>query len=139
MRGVNEERLILWIEALESGEWKQCQTVLEHVDPEDGSTSHCCLGVAQRVAFANGFSIDNVDPKDLYWGASGMDARVGRWYGFDMYNEGDPILVEGDQAEGMQIITCVDANDKHHWNFARIAAALRARYLSPDIEEETST
>lgn len=136
MRGVNEERLLLWIEALESGEWKQCENVLEHVDPEDGSTSHCCLGVAQRIAFANGFN--DTDPSDMYWGSSGMDPRVGQWYGFNLYNQGDPLLVEGDSAEGTQVITCVDANDKYGWSFAQIAAGLRARYITQNIEEETS-
>jgi hypothetical protein len=65
-----------------------------------------------------------------------MNSRVGEWYGFDAYNEQDPILVEGDP--GMNQITCVEANDKHHWDFQQIAAALRARYISPpDIEQES--
>ena len=135
MRGVNEDRVLLWINALESGEYTQCQGVLER-DELDGTKKHCCLGVAQRVAFANGFSIGNRTPDDMYWGEAGMNSRVGEWYGFDAYNEQDPILVDSDG--DTDHITCVDANDKHHWNFARIAAALRERYISPpDIEQES--
>lgn len=142
MHGVNEDRVLLWIEALESGEWTQCLGVLEATN-EDGSKQHCCLGVAQRVAFANGYTIghvdpdEHVDPDDLDWGSKGMDPDIGQWYGFDSWNDTDPDLVPGDE-DGQRQITCVDANDTHGWNFAQIAAGLRARYITPATIEQES-
>ncbi len=42
---MNKEAIKLWIEALRSGEYKQCQFALEK------SSGNCCLGVACRVAY----------------------------------------------------------------------------------------
>lgn len=135
-REPNKDRLLLWIEALESGEWTQCLGVLEATN-YDGSKAHCCLGVAQRVAFANGFTIEGMNPDDLDWGSNGMDPGVGQWYGFDSWNRTDPDLVTGNESGDGQI-TCVDANDMHGWTFAQIAAGLRARYITPTTIEQES-
>ena len=39
-----------WIDALRSGEFKQCTGVLAKRDPESGTTSYCCLGVLATIA-----------------------------------------------------------------------------------------
>ena len=48
---VNKERVELWVQALESDGFKQCQNVM-HVDDK-----HCALGVAVVVALANGVQV----------------------------------------------------------------------------------
>ena len=39
-----------WIDALRSGEFKQCTGALGKRDPETGTTSYCCLGVLATIA-----------------------------------------------------------------------------------------
>ena len=39
-----------WIDALRSGEFKQCTGALAKRDPEAGTTSYCCLGVLATIA-----------------------------------------------------------------------------------------
>ena len=39
-----------WIDALRSGEFKQCTGALAKRDPETGTTSYCCLGVLATIA-----------------------------------------------------------------------------------------
>ena len=39
-----------WIDALRSGEFKQCTGALAKQDPEAGTTSYCCLGVLATIA-----------------------------------------------------------------------------------------
>lgn len=39
-----------WIDALRSGEFKQCTGSLAKRDPESGTTSYCCLGVLATIA-----------------------------------------------------------------------------------------
>lgn len=129
MYGVNEARVKLWIDALRSGEWKQAQEVLEYVE-EDGTKSHCCLGVAQWIAFRNGYEPgEGATPEDYDWGAAGMAHAIGDWYGFSAPITSDPTLV--DATEDDQEITCVVANDSRNWTFAQIADALEARYITP--------
>ena len=39
-----------WIDALRSGEFKQCTGAMAKRDPEAGTTSYCCLGVLATIA-----------------------------------------------------------------------------------------
>lgn len=50
---MNPEVKTQWIEALESGEYKQCKGYLTVV-ASDGSESHCCLGVLTELAVKAG-------------------------------------------------------------------------------------
>jgi hypothetical protein len=143
VRGVNEARVKLWIDALRGGDYKQCRSVLEErttlMDGTPGAVRHCCLGVAQRVALANGYgkSEDEMD-----WGAAGMDRGVAlHWYGFTAeYGDSDPELgvFPDPTTPGETIdVSCVKANDELGWNFVTIADALEARYITPpNIEGE---
>lgn len=45
----------LWVEALRSGEYRQCQNLLS-----DG-TGFCCLGVLCEVAIASGVEVEKID------------------------------------------------------------------------------
>jgi hypothetical protein len=50
-------RLLLWIEALESGEYEQGTGLLEYVEEGSEVTRRCCLGVLCRVAVNNGLDL----------------------------------------------------------------------------------
>jgi hypothetical protein len=138
MLGVNEPRVKLWIQALRSGEYTQCEGVLER--HALGKTSHCCLGVAQRVALANGYTDGTNNTEDnLPWGSDGMDYGVASWYGFDSETgDSDPDLGIFPEIDApSKTVSCVRANDELLWNFAQIADALEARYITPkNIERE---
>lgn len=58
---IHQERLLKWVEALESGKYQQGQGNLLMVESwnDDGSRSesYCCLGVATRVAVENGLDL----------------------------------------------------------------------------------
>lgn len=62
MSGYTDEEImehrLQWIEALESGEYKQAQEYLGRID-EDGGTSYCCLGVACVIAGLNQVHADH--------------------------------------------------------------------------------
>lgn len=143
MYGVNEERVKLWIQALRSGEYEQARgymEVLPGAEDDNGEVSdrvrHCCLGVATRVALANGWSlVPRWEDDELDWGQTAMDERVGAWYGFPFGEKSDPPLVRATETQGE--IMCTTANDELDWNFEQIANALEALYISPEnIEQE---
>lgn len=137
MLGVNENRVKLWIGALRSGEYTQCQHVLEYIEMGTGKTSHCCLGVAQRVALANGYIDQGED--DLDWGAEGLDADIAlNWFGFsDQVGSTDPGLGNHDVGGEIVEVSCVKANDELGWTFEQIADSLQEQYITPaDIERE---
>jgi hypothetical protein len=109
------------------------------LDNEDGTKSHCCLGVAQWIAFRNGFEPQpGSTPEDYDWGPAGLNLSIGQWYGFDIRSDSDPLLVleEGDNTIE---VTCVVANDIRRWSFAQIADALQARYITPEPSTESHT
>jgi hypothetical protein len=154
--GVNEARMALWTDALESGEYEQgpgrlCSWRLP--DPR----KYCCLGVAVMVAYKNGFRItedllrdreiqlepwemalvtnpESDVPNDLLWQVIGNGTlhewyEVAAWYGVELEDDRAFILSEESDADG-DPIAAVEANDKLGWDFPRIAQALRARYIA---------
>jgi hypothetical protein len=104
---VNKDRLRLWVEALRSDEYG-------------------CLGVACKVAVANGLDID-LDT--FYHSDSGQNLprEVSEWFGFD---EGvvDPELTLPDPEDDDHVITATEANDDLGWSFHDIADAAENRY-----------
>jgi len=136
MRGVYEDRVKLWIQALRSGEYTQTTNVLERF-LFDGTKAHCCLGVAMKVALANGYSAQSED--DMEWGAEGMDEDIALyWYGFKDSSGGtDPELGSHVGADGEWFnASCVQANDDLGWSFRQIADAVEKHYITPNIEGE---
>lgn len=80
---MNERVKKLWIEALRSGRYRQCQSQLK-MRTEDGPL-HCCLGVLEEVAQAEGV-IDGFDGSQLV-----LDEVVVKWAGLERK---DPYLEE---------------------------------------------
>lgn len=134
---LNKANMLKWIEALESGNYEQCSGKLTKIS-DDGKLSHCCLGVATEVALANGLEglsfetrTDNGSTFRAYcWldaegngdnQGSWLPEPVRSWLGTSPWGD-----VELDNLG----LSASAANDRLGWDFTRIAAALRAKYLA---------
>lgn len=148
---VNVERVALWVDALESGDYHQAVGSLRKMrywEQPLSSYSYCCLGVATEVALANGCILTDFGPgltgsvaPTLYrsWNGS-LPQSVWEWYGFDsqeltVTKGANPYVGKCDEIKcpvELHLIDAVQANDQLNWNFARIAAGLRELYLGGD-------
>lgn len=128
--------------ALESGDWQQCRMQLERV-MDDGTVGHCCLGVATRVAMAEGLALTahrpgfstsfsrgnslpgrfRIElPDDAVDGALHPDV-VG-WYQFGFSN---PWLA-GALTPWLGNVSATDCNDELREDFTQIAARFRESF-----------
>lgn len=139
---LNRERLALWVQALRSGKYEQGTGALEysirHSEyPQKVVTTHCCLGVACRVAIDNGlrvefrnfagtteFLCEDGRPGSV-WTSGHMPERVAEWFGLPALTPISTNVILTDEA-----ITATIANDQERWTFEQIADALESRYLS---------
>jgi len=96
-----------WLQALESGEWKQCRRKLD-----DGNGGHCCLGVALKVV--PGIERDSDAPETL-------DSSTARDVLHLLDGAGE---IQGERWGG-NIAYLTTANDEGK-TFAEIAAFIRA-------------
>lgn len=122
----NKERLTLWAEALESGEFAQCTgsnlRIEFDIPTQQEKRSYCCLGVANEVAWRNGLA----GRPEVDHGADMLDfARD--WYGLGSTN---PILAQLSQDAGHY--TAIELNDNEGWTFTQIASAIRQRFGLPE-------
>jgi|SRR5207247_10631804 len=92
-----KERIALWADALDSGEFEQGQSALEIIK-KDGTKENCCMGVACRVAMRNGLELHTEtkfdDSVEMTWFSAGSTYNAGSstylpqavmdWYGFDI-------------------------------------------------------
>lgn len=113
-----------WVEALESGDYKQdnIKGALTNLDRDGNPESHCCLGVACEVAIANGLDLAvEAVPSVRRYGVTAEVAylpdEVQEWLGVDTNS---PII--GD-------VSAVVRNDNCQQTFAEIAAAIREHGL----------
>jgi hypothetical protein len=140
----NKERIQLWVEALESGEYAQTVGSLHETETQVGGKwrpqrdcpsydgpvreAYCCLGVAAEVALSHGFNPAGVD-----WNIPCMTPELAEWYGL----EGDPLIFSGGRKRLKRIgedepLTAVQANDQKGWSFTEIAAAVKETYLQDE-------
>lgn len=115
----NKENIKKWVDALRSGNYKQCREQLSN------GLGYCCLGVACEVAIAGGLSIEKTlgENRVRYDGTGAMlPQSVRNWFGF--YTNDVPVKY----AEGES--TCVGLNDASRLSFAEIADVVEATYLS---------
>lgn len=123
----NKENLLLWVLALESGQYTQARKSLARLNT-NGTYSYCCLGVLCEVAVATGLEVDvdEVDAMKLYGGYGTLPpAEVFAWLGLDLGIVRDILLPF---PESNQEIYAADLNDGFGWNFGQIAAAIRIKY-----------
>lgn len=144
-------RLLLFVEALESDEYKQCNDKLTIIS-KDGKTTHCCLGVATEVALANGLEgVERVPTQDtgqtrdivayMHQNECGFGEELKRetnflptpvmnWYGLSTRN---PALQDPEGFRHSQSATAL--NDDLKLDFTEIAAWFRHTYdLGPKPE-----
>lgn len=130
----NKERLLAWVEALESGKYKQARLHLR-VFEGLGDPAYCCLGVATCLAIADGVETSAAVPATLALDTvalppegdplfrGGYLAReVQNWLGLDTSN---PIV--GIDHAGYYTTASV-ANDELRWDFDQIASSIRVHY-----------
>jgi hypothetical protein len=126
---VNKERVELLCQALESGEYQQCQDQLRKPALFTGDWSYCALGVATRVALDNWqapqwwtkIERDGFDYE--LWAYADLSVEIMEWYGF---RNSDPLINLNDKP-----VTIAGANDLGN-DFWTIAQALRATYLKDE-------
>lgn len=123
---MNQNNVMLWVNALRSGAHDQGRERLTRVE-DDGYEFDCCLGVACKVAIDNGVELkveveESINQKyKTYNGeAEWLPEVVGNWLGV---NERDPILHDN----GLGGITATGLNDNQDYDFEQIANAIEAR------------
>jgi hypothetical protein len=130
---MNHERALLLAEALESGRYIQGPRVLErHVRNEDGTVTvkNCCLGVAVRLAQANGVDVAEVldgDAVEFNGNSCSLNAPVLDWFGFK--NAAGAFGETEDYAEEIEgWSSLIGLNDSGCFNFADIARIIRENW-----------
>ncbi len=134
---VNVEHLQLWIDALESGKYKQASGALEATDEHGATEGFCCMGVACQAAIGAGMMLSRYPRTGC--AAYGVDHNAGYlprevqdWLGIVDNNPViwlEPVaardLDDPDEDPAFEETTCSEANDRRGWSFAMIAARLR--------------
>jgi len=136
-----KERVALWADALDSGEFERGQGALEIIK-KDGTKSHCCMGVACRIAMKNGLELHTetrfANSVEMTWFSAGSTFNAGSstflpqavrdWYDFDTI---DPVV----GYDRYQIsVSAANANDDRDWDFHKIAEGLREMYVRENEE-----
>lgn len=144
----NIARILLWVEALESGDRKQSTGKLTRVDANNENPSHCCLGVATEVALENGLEgveghliLENSVWMREYCWITAIGREVGeknwmptpviKWLGLDDNDIRLPVERGSDAAVNSDSNGEIPAsllNDKYGFTFTQIAAAIRAKF-----------
>lgn len=140
----------LWIDALNSGEYKQATGTLRELDRVTGNVvGYCCLGVLTDLAEKAGVvkakprEVDNQTctyyipangPQDMWGENSGLSHEVREWAGLNSASGTffDPITVEKTGYYG-ELITeemnsLIALNDSGGYTFAQIAEVIDAKY-----------
>lgn len=117
----------LWVEALRSGEYEQCQNSL-HKQDACGFDQYCCLGVACEVYQQHVGDLDiathTLDDEKTYDGEfATLPHKVAKWLNIEpsgTLSEHKSVPREDEDYEGI-INSLVDANDDFEFNFGQIA------------------
>lgn len=122
---VNKERVALLVTALRSGDFKQGKSALERRRLDDNSIEHCCLGVACRVAMAEGLEVEVEDRafdgvKTFDGEASILPSAVYEWYGF---KNGVPSFPQ-------RRTNAIGMNDRDNADFNEIADAFEEEFVN---------
>lgn len=142
----NKHHLLLWYRALKSGQYHQTRGALERYSTAE-RFEYCCLGVACRVAIANGLALNVQENADghLYtqFGCDGSEVSLPRevveWFGFDVRLGGSDWLDGSDPqvavtGEGVPI-SAIQANDGLLWSFDEIADSIYELYGLAEVDD----
>jgi hypothetical protein len=116
----NKTNIRKWVEALRSGHYKQSKRVLTKLTTDKKIKGHCCMGVACRVAIAEGIKLKQSRSLGYitYDGALGaMPDKVVNWLGVD---SDDPKVLDN---------TLSFWNDLEGKTFKEIADLIEKEYL----------
>lgn len=145
---INKERILKWVEALESEKYKQAYAALRKADG-----SMCCLGVACEISTVASWETDQE-----YYDYIGVEAKynyiteknflpleVAKYYGFVassiIANKGEEIyidptvLVNEDNEPNLtskRVVSLTELNDSARLTFKEIAKILRKNFLTED-------
>lgn len=147
---VNKEAIQLWVEALESGEYEQCQSELK-----SRSGGYCCLGVATDVFMKHNPGVvtevynEDLDAVYFAWNhpyssytdqlreSAFLPDPVTKWLGFDdfrpiAHNVSIPRSLVGEPLENdiFPEIPLHTLNDSEGFTFQEIADVLKKEHLS---------
>lgn len=146
MRLLQDTRLELWCEALESGKYEKCSGRLaKHIqfDVDIKRWCFCALGVAVEVYWEHNPDELEFDVKYMqdgswpcrayYWfcGETRYEAtgwlppKVARWYGVREQGQLIRPLTFGGKAH----VTCLDTLNDRRWSFKAMAGLIRRGYL----------
>lgn len=107
---MNKQNIKKWVEALESGRYKQGSSYLATIDNE-----YCCLGVACEVAIENGVPVQKKELEN--------------WYSYDSLSEFPPsIVMDWIGIPNEEQYDYTKMNDEMHLSFKEIAEEIRKRY-----------
>ncbi len=130
--GPSRENLLLWVQALESGEYRQGVGRLAGL--EDGQWHYCCLGVLCEVAIGQGvpLELDSLSGNVKSYNGRGSlpPSEVFEWLGVTLEGVNDIEVEAADQF----YTYLAEANDHLKWDFLKIAGALRAKFDLGDRE-----
>lgn len=125
----NKEALLKWVEALESGKYKQTAGSLKKI--VNGKASHCCLGVAcelfMKKQLARAKWQNSTDGRSARCYIAWNPARDPQ----ETYTEGDELPTELRQWMGLSIgeqTDIIEANDGQKLTFEEIAETVRLVY-----------
>lgn len=123
-----------WADALESGDFKQCQGVL-HRTRSGGDDAFCCLGVAAKLAVDAGLDLPvTEDEGRVEYGADALelDPRIREWLGLRSSSGG-----YGEQLSAADFEEYLTKdNDALRHDFKRIALTIRT---TPSLYVEATT
>lgn len=135
---VNKVNMLKWVEALESGAYRQGRGQNYCRNFATGDDEYCCLGVACLVAEQDDVSIGQ------NWRQGGvLEREVRDWLGVAQL---DPVVGSERKVNGgcgcgdckySSQLTATRANDNAHMTFAEIAQSIREHYnLGPRVVED---
>lgn len=134
----------LWLDALESGKFKQTEGTLCQRNADGKSISYCCLGVLTHLhakhvlgktisqAFLDGDYHSPVDNETLtFVNATTLPKEVVKWAGLHNDNP-DTNYVEEHEEDDPDFVgagaSCADLNDEHKLSFKEIAKVIRKSF-----------
>lgn len=142
----NKHHLLLWYRALKSGQYHQTRGALERYSTAE-RFEHCCLGVACRVAIANGLALNVQENADGHsytqFGQAGSEVslpdEVVEWLGLGVRFDGSDWLDGSDPqvavtGEGVPI-RAIQANDGLLWLFDEIADSIYELYGLAEVDD----
>lgn len=147
---IHRKRIMRWVEALESGDYEQCNSKLRDeyrgLDKDsEPQYSYCCLGVAcDRYVIETGdaswegtsdFYANPKDGSDGEFQSTVLPAEVAKWL-FGDSQRYDPDLVSGTAPESglpFRHDCATELNDETGLDFKEIAALVRREILGEEV------